>query len=155
MTTIRKLTVNDRVLISEALSWIDQMPRWARDADETWGKVTADAYCEMMRNDPQIDLGIFDEGEFIAILTLAQAGEKVWNTHLMMKRSASKDCVIVALASVKKQLLDHGMRVWSWAWARNEGLQEILQIIGMARDGLEQYKGTSHGQPLLWIRYTC
>jgi len=154
---IRKLTSDDRNLIAEALGWIDDLPRWAKDADRAWGVPSVDEYLSMMTSDPQVDLGIFQGKEMIAEICVALAGNGVYNSHLMMRRGANVNAVILAAASIKDQLFaKYGAReIWSWALAKNQGLQNILMAIGMRRDGMEQYKGSSHGQPLRWVRYSC
>lgn len=154
---IRRLTPDDRDLIAEALGWIDKMPRWAKDADRTWGVPSVDEYLSMMEIDPQIDLGIFQDEAMVAEICIALVGNGVYNSHLMMKRGAEVSGVIVAAVSVKDQLFaKYGAKeIWSWALARNHGLQKILTSIGMKRDGVEQYKGSSHGMPLRWLRYSC
>lgn len=153
MIEIRKLGINDRPLIEEALGWINNFPRWVQDADKAWGRVTVDEYLTMLANDPQSDFGIFDDGEMVAEISISLFSKECYNSHLMMKRGARKEPVIVAAASLIKALKDRGCSGFSWVLSKNYGLREIVETVGMKRDGLEQYKGQSHGQPLLWLRY--
>lgn len=144
----------DQLLVTEALGWIVDFPRWMQDADKAWGRATVDEYLDMMRNDAQVDFGVFEDGRMVAEICIALAGENLYNSHLMMKRGTNINTVMIAAASVIKGLFDKGMvQGWSWALKRNHGLQNILLAVGMRPDGLEQYHGQSHSQPLLWCRY--
>lgn len=154
MIEVRKLSINDRALIAEALAWINDFPRWIKDADKAWGHVTVDDYIAMLACDPQADFAVFDDGEMVAEISISLFSKECYNSHLMMKRGARKEAVMVAAASLIETLRERGCRGYSWVLARNHGLREIVELIGMQRDGLEQYKGQTHGHPLLWLRYT-
>lgn len=155
MTTMRRLDPDkDEDLIREALSWIDDAPLWFRNADAAWGPDTPETYLNQMRQDGQADFGVFDP-ELIAVITITLAGKGIFNSHLMVKRHANVDSLIIAAASLMKQLFEHNMREgWSWLAKRNRGAQRIVEAIGMTRDGVSMLKGQSHGRPLSWVRYS-
>lgn len=155
MTELRRLDpVNDHELIAEALSWVDEFPLWMRESDAAWGQTTVNEYCNEMATTAQADFGVFDNGEFVGEICLASCGNGRYNSHLMFKRKSNVNCIIVAAMSIAKQLKEHGaVAIWSWPLKQNRGLHKVLEAIGMRRDGLEMFKGQSHGKPLCWVRY--
>lgn len=156
MTEMRRLDPDkDGHLVREALSWIDGSPRWFQDADAAWGADSPETYLNQMRQDGQADFGIFDP-ELIAVITITLAGKGIFNSHLMVKRHSSIEPIIVAAASLMKQLFESGMKeVWSWIMKRNHGPQRIVEAIGMKLDGVTMLKGESHGTVIEWVRYSA
>lgn len=152
---IRTLTPNDRAAITEALSWTAQQPRWLRDAEAVWGDVTVDGYLDIMRNDPQVDYGIYDSSDLHAIITVARSGEQRYNCHIMCRHRAN----VALIVDAGQQMLAHfralGLQeTTAWPLSRNRGMQRILEAIGFARDRVERIKGQSHGQLLTWWRFS-
>lgn len=157
MVEIRRLDPNnDALLIAEAVGWIDDAPRWMRDCDDAWGKTTAGDYLEQMKTTHQADFGVFDEDEFVAVITVSLEGHGVYNSHLMAKRTANPETLKIAIANVLNQMQNQGMMREGWMWLarRNVGVRRIVEALGLRRDGVSRYKGQSHGQPILWLRYS-
>lgn len=153
--TMRRLDPDKDIdLVAEALGWLSDFPKFMQDADKAWGRASVDEYLKMMKEDPQADFGVFENGKLVAEICIALIRPNEYNSHLMMKRGANIDAVIIAAASVIKGLKEKGMVAgYSWVLKQNRGLQRILELIGMRRDGLRQIKGQSHNQPLEWLRY--
>lgn len=152
----RLSTDTDALLIAEAVRWIDSAPRWMRDCDNAWGKTTAGDYLEQMNTTHQADFGVWDDSEFIAVITVSLEGHGVYNSHLMAKRSANPATLKIAIANVLNQMQNQGMlrEGWMWLARRNYGVRRIVESLGLQRDGVERYKGSSHGQPICWLRYS-
>ena len=145
----------DEALIREAVGWLDDQPLFFRNCDAVWGTEDADAYLAQMKTDPQADFGVWDGREFIAVITVSLAGHRVYNSHLMAKRSADVEVLKVAIASVLNQMIENGMREgWMLLARKNYGVRRILEIVGMRRDGVTRIKGQSHGKPIEWVRYS-
>lgn len=145
----------DGQLIREAVGWLDEQPRFFRDADAAWGAEDADAYLAQMKDERQADFGVFDAGELVAMITVTLEGKGTFNSHLMAKRGASPVAIAMGASGVLKGLLANGMREgWSWLARKNYGARRILEGIGMRRDGVVRFKGQSHGQPIEWQRYS-
>lgn len=156
MTEVRRLNPDaDEALIREAVGWLAQYPRWCRDADAAWGVEGADAYLAQMRDERQADFGVFDEGELLAVITLTLEGKGAYNSHLMVRPGASPEPIAAAASGLIKSLKEAGMREgWAWLAAKNRGVRRIVEAVGMRLDGVTQFKGQSHGQPIEWVRYS-
>jgi hypothetical protein len=155
--TMRRLDPDrDESLVREAVSWLAEQPTFFQNCDAAWGGAeTADDYLRHMRDGRQGDFGVFDSGELIAVVTISLEGKGVFNSHLMVKRGASPAIVASGASGVLKGLLGEGMKEgWSWLAAKNYGARKIIEAIGMVRDGVERFRGQSHGQPILWVRYS-
>lgn len=147
--------VEDEQLVREACSWIADAPLWFRNADAVWGKDDPDSYLEQMKNDPQADFGVFDGGEFIAVLTVSLKGHGVYESHLMAKRSASPSVIMLAIVNLREQMFHHGMiETWLWLVKKNYAVRRVVEGAGLIRDGVSMLKGKSHGQPIQWLRYS-
>jgi hypothetical protein len=147
----------DETLVREAVSWLDTQSLFFRNCDAAWGAPeSADDYLRHMREGNQADFGVFDSGELVAVITVSLEGKGVFNSHLMAKRGASPAVVAQGVSGVLKGLLSEGTfkEGWSWLAAKNYGAKKIVEACGMVRDGVERFKGQSHGRPLLWVRYS-
>lgn len=162
METVERLEMRrldadtDALLIAEAVRWIDDAPRWMRDCDDAWGKTTAGDYLEQMKTTHQADFGVFDDGEFVAVITVSLEGHGVYNSHLMAKRAANPETLKIAIANVLNQMQNQGMlrEGWMWLARRNYGVRRIVEAIGIQADGVTRFKGQSHGQPIEWLRHS-
>lgn len=136
----------DEYLIQEALSWTGDQPLFFRNAEKAWA--------DRPLNE-RADFGIFENEELIAVITITLEGQGSFDSHLMAKRGTDPQLIAMCVGSVIKQLFQQGMREgWAWPAEKNRGLKRILEATGMKRDGLEIFKGSSHGRPLLWQRYS-
>jgi hypothetical protein len=155
---IRRLSPDeDRELIVEALNWVRREPRWSRDADSTWGEISDEGYLEMMKKDAQVDIGIFEDDELRAMLTVAMVKKGVFNTHLLVKRGTKPETIAEGALAVKLLLIrDMGAKeIWAWLASVNRGAQRVVKAIGMSRNGISILKGHSHGRVLEWQQWVC
>jgi hypothetical protein len=153
---LRKLDPDrDELLVREAVSWIEEQPRFYKDAALAWdGGDTAEDYLELMRAEPQADFGVFEGRWLVAVITVTLEGRGVYNSHLMVKKGTNPLTVAQGVSGVLKGLLAEGMREgWSWLAAKNVGARRILEAVGMKRDGVVRFKGQSRGRPIEWVRY--
>ncbi|HWT01208.1 MAG TPA: hypothetical protein VN256_13245 [Pyrinomonadaceae bacterium] len=152
---IRRLDPDkDQELIREALSWVNEQPRFFQDADKAFGNGDVGFYLELMRTEPQADFGIFDGG-LVAMITISLVGKGMFDSHLLVKRGTRPELIVPAAYAVLRRLFEMGLKEgWSWPAAKNTGVRKVLEMIGMRRDGLTKYKGQSHGKPILWMRYS-
>lgn len=148
--------VDDEPLIRQAVSWIDEQPKFYRDCDRAWGSDDADTYLRLMQTDAQADFGVFDDDNMlVAVITVSLEGHQVFNSHLMVKKGTDPRIVVAAASGVINGLLDKGLvEGWSWIARKNLGARRILEYIGMRRDGVTRFKGQSHSQPIEWQRYS-
>jgi hypothetical protein len=155
--TLRRLDPDrDESLVREAVSWLDEQPLFWRNCDSAWGTESADAYLRQMGEGRQADFGLFIGGEFRAVITLSLEGQGLYNTHLMAKRGTDPAALVLAVASMRSQVFRQGAaEVWNWVAAKNRGVRRILEAAGMVKDGVERFKGASHGRPILWVRYSA
>jgi hypothetical protein len=147
--------IADESLIREAVAWLDSAPQWFKDCDAAFGVENADAYLEQMKREPQADFGIWDDDEFVAVLTVSLEGKGTYNSHLMAKRRASPEVIAESIKCLMVQMFAQGMlEAWLWLARRNYGVRRILESVGMRRDGVSRIKGQSHGSPIEWLRYS-
>jgi hypothetical protein len=145
----------DELLVREAVAWLDSAPRWFRDCDAAWGAEGADAYLKQMRDEPQADFGVFVSGQLVAVITVSLCGKGVYNSHLMARRGANPEAIVACIKALMGGLFEEGMKEsWNWVASRNVGVRRVLEATGMVRDGVERFKGQSHGRPILWVRYS-
>jgi hypothetical protein len=153
---IRKLNPDsDKHLIREALSWTDAQPLFYRNCDSAWGVDDLDKYLEMMRTDPQVDVGVFEDDVLVSVITIELAAKDVYKAHLMVRKGTSPDTVKQAAMSVMTDLFDAGLKEgWALIAEKNLGARKVLESIGMRRDGIERIRGVSHKRPIKWLRYS-
>lgn len=157
MNGLRRLDPDsDHLLIIEALNWVNDYPRWARDADSAWGHIEDEDYLEMMRTDAQIDIGVFVDNEQVAMITVARVSKGIVNTHLLVKRGANPVEIIKAADALKYSLWTelHVTEIWAWLATPNKGVQRIIQSIGFTRDEIRMFKGKTHGKLITWERFS-
>lgn len=154
MITLRQLTTADASLISEALSWIDHAPRWFRDCDAVWGHETAEDYLKKMGQ--QADWAVMEDNQLHSVISLTVAGKGIYNVHLMTRRNADITPLVIAGQSIRQQLFAKGIReIWCWLAVMNRGAQRAAELIGFIRDGVQMFKGQTHGKVILWERFSC
>lgn len=154
MITLQQVNPEDVGTITTALSWIDSAPRWFRDCDAVWGRDTPATYAAKLAQ--QVDWGVFVDESLHSIISLTLAGKGVYNVHLMAQRRADPEPLIIAGRSMRQQLFIFGAReIWCWLAQMNRGVQKIAQAIGFVKDGVQMFKGQTHGRVILWERFSC
>jgi hypothetical protein len=157
-TELRRLDADaDESCVRQALAWVDTYPRWFREADSSaWGATDPDEHLESLRTKERADFGLFVDGELQALVIAEFVGNGFVNSHILTKRGADPLDVAAAARCVMVNLFALGMReAWAWVARQNRGVRRIVESIGMTRDGIARIKGTAHGRPVEWQRFSA
>jgi RimJ/RimL family protein N-acetyltransferase len=153
---IRRLDpVNDESLLRRAFEWDADAPRWYADSDAVC-RPPLDVYLNMTRDENQVDIGVFDEGEMIGLVTFDHKVNGVAEVRFSAKRGAQIEMLTKAAYQLRHQFFSLGMNAGVvWIAKRNRQIVKLCEVIGFVRDGT-MCRGVYHrprgDRPIEWVR---
>lgn len=143
----------DLDLYRRVWSWHEALPDWAREALSTYSVTTFEEYMELA-NGPRVNIGVFDGGTFIAMITVDLVASGVYELHLASARRPSSELLVEAFVNLSKTLFEDlkAKMAVSFTPACYKGILALVRAAGMRQDGVEKLRGASRGRVVHWIR---
>lgn len=143
----------DTDLYRQAWSWHESFPRWVQDALAAYSVETFEEYLDLAKG-ARANVGVFNEGNFVAMITVELVASGVYEVHLSSIRRPPREIIIEAMLNVTKTVFeDLNAKVgFSFTPDYDKGIIALVRAIGMRQDGVEKLRGISRGKPVRWIR---
>lgn len=123
--------------------------------DRVFNTGTEDDFVERAHNPSSAYIGIFDNDELIALAIIETPAPAIHEGHLLAKRGANPTLITAACVTLISDLFSLGMtQLFAWVAERHTGLRKICANIGLQPDGLVMWRGSHHGKPIKWVRYS-
>ena len=150
--TIRRLNPpTDVALYEAAWQWNLDAPRWVRDCAKVFEATDFTEFLTRAADPARVDVGIWEDGQFIGMITLVLRAIGVYEAYLAAKRGASLDHFGATIEDVKAVLTVSGMvQTFVWIAMQNHVILNLCESAGFKLTGLEMYKGATHGRPIRW-----
>lgn len=143
-------------LYAQAFEWGQMSPRWLREANGAFG--TTD-FCEFVLcalADDQIDIGVFEYGRLVGLISLVLRAPGVFEVYLRARRGTKVETLAVAARSVRDGLfMDGRLRVgeiFAFVASFNAPVLEVCRGCGLSADGVTVLRGESRGRVIEWLR---
>lgn len=146
----------DEPLYHIAFGWLEDAPRWRKEAEGVFGTLDREAYLTAATDPARMDVGVFDGPEFVALIALVLRARGVLEVYLEARPRISPTLLVQAAQSVAHQLFTSlGIQViYSWVPACNRAVHKLNKAIGFQTDHVTMLRGTVRGKPLDWQRYS-
>lgn len=153
---IRRLHLpEDESLLRTAYKWDAAYPRWWREMDSVFNSGTEDDFLERASDPLTAHIGVFDSDDLIALVIIATPAPTIHEGHLLAKRGANRQLITATLVTLISDLFNLGMtQAFVWVAERHTGLRELCATMGLQPDGLVMWRGSYHGRPIRWVRYS-
>lgn len=126
--------------------WYDEqtsLPISFKDASNVWHTTEEDflGFCKQCWRVYELDN--------VALLFVEKMNKSA-NIHFSILRGNEAKPLIPDFIKIRDELFGDIEMIFGWAWARNKGLQRILESVGFKFHGFEMYHGHSRGRVLEW-----
>lgn len=146
---------DDETLLRTAYRWDADYPRWWREMDRVFNSGTEDDFIERARNSRSAYIGVFDGDDMIALVIVETPAPTIHEGHLLAKRGANQELLTAACLALVSDLFSLGMtQTFVWVAERHSALKKMCVNIGLQPDGLVMWRGSHHGKPIKWVRYS-
>jgi hypothetical protein len=150
---IRRLNIDDTELLREACRWDMGRPSWYMQMDAVFNSGTEDDLMAQLGDFSKAFIGVWDEGEFTAVVIIEQQGEQA-EGHLMARTGTDPHLLEVVIGQLLDDLFNLGLReACCWIAERNTSVRKLCDNIGFRPDGYSMYKGAYRGRVIRWLRY--
>jgi len=148
---LRRLNPDESDLLREVYSWDTDYPQWYQDIEKT-ERIPLEQF--ISEAPLRADIGIFDD-ELIALISILQRGQGVFEGHVWAKRGTCLELLVGATQGLIKSLReDLGMRIgYVWVAKFNLPIKKLCIMAGLRFDGAVVADGESHGRPIIWQRF--
>lgn len=150
---IRRLNPNETDLLRQIYEWDKDFPRWYQDLE----KVSHWPLEKFLEEAPdRADLGVFDDDEFKALISIIRRDVGVFEGHVWAKRGSKVEELADAVAWIIERLIeDLQMRLgYVWVAKKNHPIKKMCTMAALRFDGATITDGESHGKPIIWERYS-
>lgn len=151
---IRKLDPKTDIdLYRKVWSWHEALPEWARDVLSAYSVTTFEDYMKLT-DGPRVNIGVFDDDRFIAMITVDLVASGVYELHLASERRPSAELLVTAFINLSKTLFEDlkAKMAVSFTPSYYQGILALVRAAGMRQDGVEKLRGASRGRVVHWIR---
>lgn len=151
---VRKLDVFiDRSLYEEAYHWDESYPRWYRQMDQVF-RPTLVGFLKGATENDQADVGVWHEGQFIALISFVELAPLRLEINLWAKRKACTEAIAWAAYNQIQGLFQNGAReITAWLSNKNLPVKKLCILAGLKADGLRTWRKGPR-VPLCWERYS-
>lgn len=145
----------DEALLRTAYQWDKDFPTWWREMDRVFNSGTEDDFIERAKNPHSAYVGVFDGDDLIALVIVETPAPSIHEGHLLAKRGANQELITTACVTMISDLFNLGMtRLFVWVAERHSALRKLCANIALQPDGLIMWRGSYHGKPIKWVRYS-
>jgi len=151
---IRRLNPkDDEHLLREIYDWDRELPRWYQDLE----KVSHWPLEKFLKEAPdRADLGVFDDEEFVALVSIIRRDAGIFEGHIWAKRGSRVENLADAVSWIVERLIeDLQMRLgYVWIAKKNRPIKKLCTMANLRFDGSTLIDGESHGKPIEWQRFS-
>ncbi len=143
----------DEHLLRQVYEWDKDYPQWFQDLE----KVAGWPLEQFLKEAPdRADLGVFDDKEFTALITIIRRDVGVFEGHIWAKRHSKVDNLANAVSWVIERLIEDLKMKFGYVWIakRNLPIKNLCIMAGLRPDGATVTDGESHGKPIEWERFS-
>lgn len=137
----------------EAWGWMAASPEWRKATVAVFGELTEENYREAAQDERRIDIGVWNDGEFMAIVTLTAQAKDVYEVGFEAKRGSSLEALTVAGISIRERMYRVYGAQYSYTvtprW--NRAIINFDKSIGYRDEGVRLFKGQIKGKPIEWV----
>lgn len=145
----------DEALFRAAYNWDKDFPKWWRQMDRVFNSGTEDDFIERAKNPHSAYVGIFDGDDLIALVIVETPAPTIHEGHLLAKRGANQELITAACVTMISDLFNLGMtHLFVWVAERHIALRKLCANIALQPDGLIMWRGSYHGKPIRWLRFS-
>jgi len=152
---IRRLhPTSDGPLYREVYRWLLAAPPWRKEVEAVFSDWSPVGYHQAIRSEGRVDIGVFSNGNLIAVVVLTIQAKDVYEVHLDARPHADAAVIIAAGRLIRDQLfsLYNAQSVFAWTPKWHRGVIKILKAIGFHEDHVTMLHGTCRGRVIEWIR---
>jgi hypothetical protein len=153
---IRRLDpITDSALFEAAYNWLVDSPQWRKDTEAVFGTLDREEYLAATHAPHRIDIGVFEDGELTALVTLTLVGHSTYEVHFEASRGASAKTVVAAGWEIRDQMFRYGMQcAYTWTPHWNRRVLAINKAIGFQPDNVSMWRGSIGDRTIEWVRYS-
>jgi|SRR5688572_298392 len=143
----------DDHLLEEAFGWLMASPSWRKQTEVVFGTLDWDCY-QIAAHDPgRVDIGIWTDDKFTAIVILTIRAKGVYEVHFEAAPGTSPEAIIAAGRLIRDQLFGryHAAMVYTWTPKWNKGVLAIDKAIGFRPTNVTMLHGTCRGRLIEWV----
>lgn len=146
----------DRGLFWTSYHWLKSSPPWRQDTEAVFGTLDREEYMKARWADNRIDIGVFDDGAYIAKVALHLVAKNIYEVSLEAMRTADPAVIIEAGRLIRDQLFGwYGAeQAAMWILARHAGMKAIARAIGFVFTGVTMLRRTPAGRVMEWQLFT-
>lgn len=151
---IRRIRPDDRHLFETAYQWLLDSPEWRKQTEQVFGTLDEYEYMRAIDDPGRVDIGIWVEGLFKAIVTLTIRAKDTYEVHFEAAAGTDPEAIITAGHLIRDQLfgLYGAQLVYTWTPSWNRGVLAIDKAIGFTADHVSMFHGTCRGRLIEWVR---
>lgn len=142
----------DGELFDEAFSWLATSPPWRRATEAVFGTLDLDEYLAAAHSPGRVDIGVFDGGELVALVTFTIRAKGVYEVHLEAKPGASAELVTTAGCLIRDQIFGKygAQMVFAWVPKCNRPVRAVLKAIGFSASHVTMRHGIYRDRVIEW-----
>lgn len=143
----------DGHLLEEAFGWLVTSPSWRKQTEAVFGTLNWDDYLANAHDPGRVDIGIWVDGNFTAIVTLTIRAKNVYEVHFEAASSTPPEAVITAGQLIRDQLFGkyNAELAYTWTPKWNRGVLAIDKAIGFQPSNVTMLHGTCRGRLIEWV----
>ncbi len=149
---IRRLNPKtDEHLLRQCYEWDKDYPKWYQDLE----KVSHWPLELFLAEAPdRADLGVFDDDEFVALVSIIRRDVGIFEGHIWAKRGSRVENLAAAVSWIMERLIEDLQMRFGYVWIakKNRPVKKMCTMAGLRPDGATQIDGESHGKPIIWER---
>ena len=139
-------------MLREAYHWDDDRPRWYQDMDRVFNGGGETEFLSLLNDKRNVLVGVFDP-ELTAIIMVVLEGYGVFESHLLARRGANAETIVIAAHSILYDLLEFDLQeLYVWVAKRHISVKRLCDNIGLLPDGVRMFKGQYRGRLIEWER---
>lgn len=151
---IRKLSaVEDVALYEEAFNWLNESPLWRKETVAAFSTLEHDEYVRNTHDVGRVDVGVFDSGEFIAIVSNLIRGPGIWETNFEAKRGANIDVIFEACEWIRDYMFGMYGCVLAYTITPkfNRPIIAMDKKLGFVDNKMRYFHGAIKDHPICWV----
>lgn len=155
--SIRRLDpITDSALFAETYRWLEEAPLWRRETEAVFGTLDLAEWLAGPSTPGRCDIGIFQDGVFVANVILTLKSRAVYEVHFDARRGATWSTIVRAGQDIRDILFGRygAERAVTWTPRQNRAVLSINRAIGFRSDNVSMLYGKYRGRPIEWVQHS-